>query len=171
MLRSNFFKDSCLESEFRHVQPQVLFVQQPKNDLLAVECRHRGNTKIEFLLFAVGLVLDHDAAVLRQALFRDVQLGHDLYAAGHGVAQLQGRVHHRLQDTINTEPHTHFVLVRFNVNIASAAFHRIGKDQVDQLDDRRFFRRLFQCGGIQLVLVRRQFKFLLFIDQVLHQVA
>ena len=44
-----------------------------------------------------SLVLDHDAAVLRQALFADVQLGHDLDAAGDGVLQLQRRRHHRLQ--------------------------------------------------------------------------
>ena len=71
-----------------HVQAEVLFVKQPENNLFAIECRHGRDTEIEFLLFAVGPVLDHDAAVLRQALFRNVQLGHDFHTAGDRVLGL-----------------------------------------------------------------------------------
>ncbi len=74
-----------LKTELGHVQPQVFFVEQAKNDFFAEERRHGRNAEVEFLLLSVLQVLDHDAAVLRQPLFADVQLGHDLDAAGDRI--------------------------------------------------------------------------------------
>ena len=59
-----------LEAELGHVQSQVLFVEQAHDDLFAVEGRNGGNAEVEVLDLAVLAVLDHDAAVLRQAAFR-----------------------------------------------------------------------------------------------------
>ena len=49
------------------------------------------------------------------------------------------RRHHVLQNSVDPEPHAIFLLVRLDVNVARAAFHRVRQDQVDELDDRRFF--------------------------------
>ena len=74
-----------LETELGHVQAEVFFVEQAKNDFFAEESGDSGDAEVEFLLLLVLQVLDHDAAVLREPLFADVQLGHDLHAAGDGV--------------------------------------------------------------------------------------
>ncbi len=127
--------------------------------------------KSSSFFFAVGPVLDHDAAVLRQALFRDVQLGHDFQAAGDGVLQPQRRRHHRLQLAVNTEPHAHFHLVRLNVNIARASFHRVRQNQVYQLDDGRLFGGLLERRGIEFGFLGGELQLLVFIDQVFHHLA
>ena len=121
MLRSNFFSDSGFETQLGHIQAQIFLVQQPEHDLFPVQRRHGRNAKIQFLSLSFGLVLDHDAAVLRQPLFRNVQLGHDLHTAGDRVSQLHRGIHHRLQHAVDAKPHTHFVLIRLHVNIGSSA--------------------------------------------------
>src|SRR6266576_6777108 len=116
------------KSELGHVQPEVFLVQQAHDDLFAVERGHRRNAEIQFLFLAVGLVLDHDAAVLRETLFRDVQLGHNLQAAGDCVFPTQRRGHHRGKLSVNAEPHTHFELIRLDVDIAGSALDRVSQD-------------------------------------------
>ncbi len=103
-----------------------------------------GNAEVEFLLFPVADVLDHDAAVLRQPLFADVQLGHDLDAAGHRVFQFHRRSHHVLQNAVDAEPDAVFLLVRLHVDVAGAALHGVGQDQVAELDDGSFLGRSFE---------------------------
>ena len=166
-----FLQRLRLETQLGHVQPQVFLVQQPQHDLFAEQRGHRGHAEVQFLFSTVDFVLDHDAAVLRQPLFRDVQLRHDLQAAGHGIAQLQRRIHHRLQHPVDAEPHPHLVLVRLHVNIARAPLHRIRQDQVHQLDDGRLFGGSLQRRCVQLLLFGSQLQFLVFVHQILHQVA
>src|SRR5207302_1853076 len=93
------------KSELGHVQPEVFLVQQPHDDFFAVERGHSRNAEVQFLFLAVGPVLDHDAAVLRETLFRNVQFSHDLQAAGDCVLQAQGRSHHRGKLSVDAEPH------------------------------------------------------------------
>src|SRR5256884_643255 len=129
-----FFQRRRFETELGHVQAEVFLVEQPHDDLFAVQCGHGGHTEVQFLLLAFRLVLDHDAAVLGQALFRDVQLGHDLYAAGYGVLQAHGRRHDGLELSVNSETHAQFRLVGLNVDVARAALYGVGQNQVDELD-------------------------------------
>jgi len=56
----------------------------------------------------------------------------------------RGRGHHRGELTVNAEPHAHLEFVRLDMNIAGSALHGIRQDQVDEFDDRSFFRGLFQ---------------------------
>src|SRR5260370_1670040 len=129
-----FLQRLWLETQLGHVQPQVLFIEQAEHDLFAVQRRHRGNAEVQLLLPAVRAVLDHDAAVLRQAFFRDVQFGHDLYAAGHWVFQAQRRAHYRFPPALPADAHAHLFLVNLEVNIAGAALYGIGPNQIDPLD-------------------------------------
>jgi len=129
-------------------------------------------TRKSVLLLPFLAVLDHDPTVLRQPLFADVQLRHDLEAADHGIFQLQRRVHHRLQNAIDAEPHAQLLLVRLDVNVAGAALDRIGQDQVHQLDDRRFLGRPLQRGQVRLLHFGGQLQILrLRAGQVLHHLA
>src|SRR6266404_6095899 len=166
-----FLERLGFKSELGHVQPEVFLIQQAHDDLFAVQGRDGRNAEVEFLFLAFSLVLDHDAAVLRQALFRDVQFGHDLQAAGDGILQAQGRGHHGGELSVNAEAHAHFEFVRLNVNIARATLHGIRQDQVDQLDDRSLFRGLFKRGEVHLRFFGGQFQLVVFINEVLHQIA
>ena len=147
-----------LEAELRHVQAQILFVEQPENDFFAEQRGDGGNAEIELFLLLVLHVLDHDAAVLREPLFADVELGHDLHAAGDGVLQLHGRRHHVLQNAVNAEAHAIFLFVRLDVDIAGAALHGVGEDQVAELDDGGFFGGLLEARQIHLGLFGGQFE-------------
>jgi len=57
------------ESELRHVEHQVLFVEQTKHDFLAKECGKCRYTKIELTRTGVDFDFDLNATVLRQTLF------------------------------------------------------------------------------------------------------
>src|SRR6516225_10021332 len=166
-----FLERRRFETELGHVQAEVFLVEQPQDDLFAVQRGHGGHAEVQFLLLAFGPVLDHDAAVLRQALFRDVQLGHDLYAAGYRVLQTHGRRHDGLELPVNSETHTQFRLVGLNVNVARAALDGIGQNQVDELDDGSFFGSFFERRRIELRLLCCQLQFLVLFGQVFHQVG
>src|SRR5262249_53458622 len=140
-------------------QAQILFVEQPHDDFFAIQRGDRGNTKVEFLLFAVLYVLNHDAAVLRQPLFADVQLSHDFDTAGDGIAQFQGRLHDVLQHAVDAKPSTIFFFVGFDVNVTSAPLDGVGQNQVDQLNDRRLVRGLLQRSQVHLGFFGSNLKF------------
>ena len=111
-----------LEAELGHVEQQVVLVEQTHDDLFAEQRRQGRNAEVELLLLAVLAVLDLDAAVLRQPLFADVELGHDLDAAGDRVVQLHRRGHDVVQNPVDAEPDAQFLLVRLDVNVARARF-------------------------------------------------
>ncbi len=171
MLRSNFTQGLGLETEFRHVQAQVLLVEQAHDDFFAEERGNDGNAEIEFFLLAVFHILDHDSAVLRQPLFADVQLGHDLYAASDRIFQFQGRRHHVLQNSVNAEADPVFFLVRLDVNIAGPALHGIGQNQVHKFDDGRFVGGLFELRQIHFRFFCCQFQVGFIAGQVLHHLV
>ena len=127
------------------------------HDFFAPQRGQGADAEVELLLASAEVHLQHDAAVLRQALFADVELGHDLHARGDGVLQLERRRHDALQHAVNTEAHAEFFFVGLDVNVAGAALHRIGQDQVDQLDDGRFVGRSFQIGQLHLFFFGLQF--------------
>src|SRR5882724_1998345 len=145
-----FLQRLWFKPKLGHVQPQVFFVQQPHDDLFAVERGDGRNAEVQFLFLAIGLVLNHDAAVLRQAFFRVVQFGHDLQAAGDRVLQAQGRSHYRGKLPVNAEPYAHLKLIRLDMDIAGSTLDRVRQDQVHKLDDGSFFRRFFQSGKVHL---------------------
>jgi hypothetical protein len=62
------------EPEVLELQQGLRLVQHADDDLLPVDRRQGGDTQVERL----APDLHRDAAVLRHALLRDVQLGHDL---------------------------------------------------------------------------------------------
>ncbi len=91
------------------------------------------------------MALDHErhAAVLRQPLLGDVEVGHDLHArddAGHHSARdRRGLAEH----AVHAEAHAHLAAaVRLEVEVGGAVLHRLGDDRVDELDDRRVVRGL-----------------------------
>ena len=104
----------------------------------------------------------HDASVLRQALFADVELRHDFDTGGDCILQLQRGLHDVLQDPIDTEANSILLLVGLDVNIAGATFHSVREDQVYEFYDRRLFGALLQVRGINLLSVGPQLELGLF---------
>jgi len=69
------------------------------------------------------LVLAHlelDAAILRQTAFGDVQVSHDLEAAGERGLELHRRRHLLVQHAIDAEANPVTLLVGFDVDVGSA---------------------------------------------------
>ena len=131
-----------------------------------VETRKSSSFLLPFLH-----VLDHDAAVLRQTLFADVQLGHDLDAAGDGIFQFQGRRHDVLKNAVDAEADAVFLFVWLDVNVAGASLHGIGQDQVHQLDDRGFVGGPFESGEVHLGFFSRQLHFGFIAGKVFHDLV
>ena len=77
-----------------------------------------------------------EPAVLRHALFRDVELRHDLHARDdRAVEPLVDRPHRRLEDAVDPVLHVHGIVLRLDVDVARAALNRAVDRRVDQADD------------------------------------
>ena len=93
-----------------------------------------------------------DAAILRQALFGNVQLGHDLQAADERGVQRAVGLHHLAQRAVHAKAHAGVALVRLNVNVARAIARGLREQRVEHADDGRVVRRLQQVfHGRQLL--------------------
>src|SRR5438093_88284 len=73
------------EIDFRVSVLPILFVEQPQDDFFTEQCRQDGHAKIDLLPFTVQPHPDSNASVLRNALFRDIQLRHDFDTRDHRV--------------------------------------------------------------------------------------
>ena len=91
-----------------------------------------------------------DAAVLRQALFGDVELGHDLQPADQRRMQRAVGLHHLAQAAVDAEAHRAAALVGLDVDVAGAVLHRLRQQRVEHADDRRV------VAGFEQVFHRRQ---------------
>src|SRR5438105_4813507 len=147
-----------LEAELGHVEAQVVLVEKAENDLLSEECRKNGDAKVELFVLVFELDLELDASVLRKALFGDVELRENLHARGHGVAQLERRVHDLVEDSVDAEADAKFFFVRLDVNVGCAAFDGVGEHEVAELHDRRFFGGVGELADIHLLFFFEDFE-------------
>ena len=94
------------------------------------------------------LVAHAETAVLRNAALGDIELAHDLDARKDGgVPVLGDRRHGVVQHAVDAVLDGHFLVARFDVDIAGAPFERVEDRGVHQLDNRRDVA----VGGGQLV--------------------
>ena len=77
-----------------------------------------------------------DAAVLRQAALGDVEVGHDLDAAGDGRGQVARRRHHFVEHAVAAVAHLVFVFERLEVDVAGLVLDGQQQHHVDELADR-----------------------------------
>ena len=66
-------------------------------------------------------------------------------------------MHDVVQNAVNTEADAQFLLVRFHVNVRSAASQCVHQQNVDQSHDRRVGRHSRQSGQIDLFVVFNDF--------------
>src|SRR5437867_8087214 len=123
-----------LEPELRHVEHQVLLVQQAENDLLPEQGRKNRDAVVHLLVLPPQLHLDLDAAVLGEALLGDVELRHDLDAARDGVLELHRRVHDLVEHAGDPGAGPEGLLVGLGGDGRRVLLDRVGPDDVGQLD-------------------------------------
>src|SRR5580704_15823876 len=116
--------------EFDH---DALAVENTHDDRLAIQAGQHRHTQI----VAVALYVDLNAAVLRKALLRDVEVRHDFEAGKQRRLNCLGRVHHDPEHTVYPVSHDHLAFERLDVNIGSLERNGLGDDKVRQPDDRR----------------------------------
>jgi hypothetical protein len=118
-----------------------------QHDLLTEQHRQRRDAEVDDPVPHLEL----EAAVLRHAALGDVELAEDLDAAGERRLELDGRLHHLEQRTVDAVAHPQLVLERLDVDVARAPSHRLGEDAVDELDDRRIVDLRLLCVVVVLV--------------------
>ena len=74
-----------------------------------------------------------DAAVLRQALLGDVELGHDLQPADQRGVQRLVRLHHLAQRAIHPKAHRAAALVGLDVDVARAITRCLREQSIEFL--------------------------------------
>ena len=131
----------------RQVEPHARLVEQAQHGALTVRARNGADAHIH----RAGPDAQADAAILRQPLFRNVELRHDLQARDQ--RRMQGAVwlHHLAQAAVHTEAHAAVALVRLYVNVACTVARRLCQQGIEQADDGRI------VGRLQQVFHRRQF--------------
>ena len=126
-----------MENQLIEAQQGVGFVEDAHADLFAPLGRNGGNAKVNGALFQPHA----DAAVLRQALFRDVELGENLESRDQAHLNLLGQHLHYFQLPINSEAHGQVFFLRLDVDIAGALLDGQRQNAVGHADDRGVLRR------------------------------
>ncbi|MNS74569.1 hypothetical protein D3C72_1080500 [compost metagenome] len=120
-------------------------VQQAQHGTLAMGTGQGGDTHID----GARAQAQADTAVLRQALFRNVEVGHDLEARDQCGVQCAVRLHHFAQGAVNAKAHARMALIGLDMDVAGSITRGLGQQGVEHADDGRI-----TCG-FQQVLHRR----------------
>src|SRR5579885_2581171 len=109
-----------------------LLIEDTKDGIFAVARGHDGNAKVN----EAALVLDAEAAVLRNTAFRDVEVAENLDAGDDcGVPFLGDGLHGVLENAVNAVFDGDFGVARLDMNIAGAPFERREDDGLDEAND------------------------------------
>jgi hypothetical protein len=121
-----------VEAELLELDVDGLGVEDTHDRLLAVAVGEGGHTQVEL----AALHGAADAAVLRHAALGDVQVRHDLQAAGDGGGHARRGVHHLEQLAVDAEADLELLLAGLDVDVAGALLDGGLDDVVDVADDR-----------------------------------
>ena len=121
-------------------------VKQAQHRTLAVRAGQCADPHVD----RTGADAQADPSVLRQALLRNIELGHYLQPRYQRRVQRTVGLHHFAQRPVDPEAHAAVAFVGFDVDIAGTVPRGLGQQRVEQANDRRII------GGLQQVLDRRQ---------------
>ena len=123
-----------VEAQGRELLGEALLVEDADDRVLAVDGGHDGDAEVD----AAATDLHPEAAVLRDALLRDVQLGHDLDATDDRRVMLLGdRLHGRLEHAVDAVLDDDLGVAGLDVDVGGAAVQGVEDGGVDELDDGR----------------------------------
>ena len=97
-----------------------------------MDARHRAEAQVD------GASLRHDlnAAVLRHAPLRDIEVGHDLEAGNHRRVHIRAQRQHLVKHAVDAETDRRSVAGGLDVDVARAVAHGALDQAVDEVDDR-----------------------------------
>ncbi len=124
----------------------LALVQQAQHGALAVGAGQGGDAHVD----GARAQAQADAAVLGQALFGDVQVGHDLQSRDQRCMQCAVGLHDFAQVAVHAKAHAGMALVGLDVDVAGAVARGLREQGVEHADDGRV------VGRLQQVLDRRQ---------------
>ena len=133
---------ATVQAQFAHPAQGRVLPQQPHYHRFAVQHRNHRHANIHLVVFQP----DFDAAILRQTLFRDVEVAENFYAGNNGrLKPLHLRGHwHFLQHAVDAIANAQFILERFEMDVRSAKLNGVPQHLVDEPDDRCVFGRAVQ---------------------------
>ncbi len=131
------------EAELLERRHAAVLIEDAQHHLLAVQRAQGRGAEVDLRAVFGG---DADAAVLRQALLRDVHARHDLEARDQSLVDPLGQVHHFLQQAVEAVADQDALFHRLDVHVARAGLDRALHDQVDEIDDRRGLAALLEAG-------------------------
>jgi hypothetical protein len=115
-------------------------VEQSQHGALAVCAGQRGDSHVH----RAPTQAQADTAVLRQAFFRDVELGHDFQARNQRRVQGAVGLYHLAEHAVDAKAHAGVALVGLDVDVAGALAHGLRQQRVEHADDGRVVGRLQQ---------------------------
>src|SRR5581483_9280247 len=114
-------KANDIEHQGAELLAHGFFVEHTEHRILAVNRRHDGDAKID----GAPVVLDAEAAILRDTAFGNIELAHDLDSRNDGRVMLfSDRGHGLRQHAVDAELDTDGAVARFDVNVTGAALLR-----------------------------------------------
>ena len=132
-------------AQLTQFQAASLLVEQTQYHPLAVPGRQGRNPHIN----CPANQSQTDTAVLRQAFFGDIQLGHDLDPRDDHWRQRARRLQYLTQHTVDPQANRQAVFKGFDMNIGRIFLDRLGQQRVDQTNDRRLIlglQQVFRLG-------------------------
>src|ERR1039458_7339939 len=121
-----------VEREFLELLAHGFLVQHTQYGVFAVDGGHDGDAEIDQAV----LIAHAETPVLRHAFLGDIELAHHLDARDDGALPVLGDGRHGIvQHAVDAVLDGHFLVARFDVNIAGSPFQGVKDGGVDQLDD------------------------------------
>src|SRR5262249_15478993 len=106
--------------------------EHAEHGVFAMTGGHDGDTQVD----EAALVLNAEAAVLRDSAFGDIEIAENFYARDDGgVAFLGDGLHGVLQDAVNAVLHRNICVACFDVDIASASLESGEDESFDEAND------------------------------------
>src|SRR5207253_5556013 len=135
-----------VEAELGEVELEGLFIEQAHDGFLPVDGGEGRDAEVDL----VGVVAELDAAVLGEAAFGDIEVGHALDPGDEGGLEAIGRDHDLVEDAVHAEADAEDLFVGLEVDVGGAAADGVDQDHVDELDDGGLVGRLLELKDVEI---------------------
>ena len=145
-----------LEPELRHVEHQLVLVEQTHDDLFAEERRQHRDAEVDLLRrrrSSLKRILMRPSCGSRFSAMSSFDM--ILMRERDRVAELHRRAHDVVENPVDAVPDAQLLLVRLDVDVARALLNRRHQHDVHQPDDRRFLALLGERLGADLLRAPR----------------